>query len=150
MGYSTKLLVIVFPIPLQKIDIKSVTKLNFFKNASDDYHCPVLFKPFTKNSHIVAVRTSGNVYCYEAIEQLNIKGKNWKDLINDTPFTRSDLITIQDPNNLGKFNISLFHHIKNNLKVETEGIEVFILFFNAPWYYMLLLVANLSWLPSSL
>lgn len=55
------------------------------------------------------------------MEQLNIKGKNWKDLINDTPFVRSDIITIQDPNNLGKFNISTFYHIKNNLKVETEG-----------------------------
>lgn len=55
------------------------------------------------------------------MEQLNIKGKNYKDLINDTPFVRSDIITIQDPNNLGKFNISNFHHIKNNLRVETEG-----------------------------
>lgn len=106
---------------LQKFDIKSLTKLNFFKNGQDDYHCPVLFKPFTKNSHIVAIQTSGNVYCYEAVEQLNIKGKNYKDLINDTPFVRSDIITIQDPNNLGKFNISNFHHIKNNLRVETEG-----------------------------
>lgn len=86
----------------------------------------MLFKPFTKNSHIVAVSTSGNVYCYEAIEQLNIKGKNWKDLINDTPFTRADIITLQDPNNLKKFNISTFHHIKNNLKVETEGKARFI------------------------
>ncbi|CAH2217332.1 jg5642 [Pararge aegeria aegeria] len=108
------------PVTGNKVDIKSLIKLNFFKNASGDYHCPVLFKPFTKNSYIVAVRTSGNVYCYEAVEQLNIKGKNWKDLISDTPFTRSDIITIQDPNNLGKFNISTFHHIKNNLRVETE------------------------------
>lgn len=108
------------PVTGKKLDIKSLTKLNFFKNAQDDYHCPVLFKPFTKNSHIVAIQKSGNVYCYEAVEQLNIKGKNYKDLINDTPFVRSDIITIQDPNNLGKFNISNFHHIKNNLRVETE------------------------------
>lgn len=106
---------------LQKFDIKSLTKLNFFKNSKEEYHCPVLFKPFTKNSHIVAIKTSGNVFSHEAVEQLNIKGKNWKDLINDTPFARSDIITIQDPNNLGKFNISTFHHVKNNLRVETEG-----------------------------
>ncbi|VVC95358.1 unnamed protein product [Leptidea sinapis] len=108
------------PVTGKKIDVKGLVKLNFFKNANDDYHCPVLFKPFTKNSHIVAIKTSGNVYCYEAVEQLNIKGKNWKDLINDTAFTRSDIITIQDPNNLAKFNISTFHHVKNNLRVETE------------------------------
>ncbi|XP_045491534.1 RING-type E3 ubiquitin-protein ligase PPIL2 [Colias croceus] len=108
------------PVTGKKIDLKGLIKLNFFKNAKDEHHCPVLFKPFTKNSHIVAIRTSGNVYCYEAVEQLNIKGKNWKDLIEDTPFVRSDIITIQDPNNLDKFNISKFHHIKNNLRVETE------------------------------
>lgn len=64
---------------------------------------------------------SGNVFSFEAIDQLNVKGKNWKDLITDEPFDRTDLITIQDPNHLEKFNISSFHHVKNNLKVETEG-----------------------------
>lgn len=57
----------------------------------------------------------------EAIEQLNIKNKNWKDLISDDNFERKDIIILQDPNNLTKFNISLFHHVKNNLRVETEG-----------------------------
>ena len=57
----------------------------------------------------------------QAIEQLNIKAKNWKDLLTDETFKRSDLITIQDPGQLDKFNISAFHHIKNNLKVEDEG-----------------------------
>jgi peptidyl-prolyl cis-trans isomerase-like protein 2 len=58
---------------------------------------------------------------YQAVEQLNIKAKNWKDLLNDEPFQRKDLITLQDPNNIEKFNLSTFHHLKNNLKVENEG-----------------------------
>lgn len=29
------------------------------------YHCPVTFKVFNDNTHIVAVRTTGNVYCME-------------------------------------------------------------------------------------
>ena len=99
---------------------KSLIKLTFYKNHNDKYHCPTLFKAFTKNSHIVAIATTGNVYSYEAIEQLNIKTKNWKDLINDEPFQRKDIITIQDPNNLEKFNISTFHHVKKKLRVETE------------------------------
>ena len=33
------------------------------------YHCPVLFTVFTNNSHIVAVRTTGNVYAYEVGSQ---------------------------------------------------------------------------------
>ncbi|KAF5271941.1 hypothetical protein FQA39_LY07958 [Lamprigera yunnana] len=56
----------------------------------------------------------------EAIEQLNIKTKCWRDLIDDSEFERKDVIVLQDPINLGKFNISLFHHVKNNLRMETE------------------------------
>ncbi|XP_062561541.1 RING-type E3 ubiquitin-protein ligase PPIL2 [Armigeres subalbatus] len=101
-------------------DGKSLIKLNFSKHHDGQYHCPTLFKPFTKNSHIVANGKTGNVFSYEAIEQLNIKAKNWKDLLDDTPFTRKDLVTIQDPANLEKFNISNFHHIKKKLRVQTE------------------------------
>ncbi|XP_030856393.1 RING-type E3 ubiquitin-protein ligase PPIL2 [Strongylocentrotus purpuratus] len=109
------------PITGQALDAKSLIKLNFHKNTDGKYHCPVTFKVFNENTHIVAVKTTGNVYCYEAIEQLNIKAKNWKDLLTDETFKRSDLITIQDPGQLDKFNISAFHHIKNNLKVEDEA-----------------------------
>lgn len=58
---------------------------------------------------------------FKAVEQLNIKANNWKDLINDQPFIRQDIITIQDPNDAMKFNLSTFHHIKNNIRVEDEG-----------------------------
>lgn len=107
-------------------DAKSLIKLNFAKNTNDDseevcrFQCPALFRPFTKNSHIVCIATTGNVFCYEAIEQLNIKTKNWKDLINDQPFTRKDIITVQDPSQLEKFDISKFYFIRNKLRVETE------------------------------
>uniref|UniRef100_A0A1I8P751 RING-type E3 ubiquitin-protein ligase PPIL2 n=1 Tax=Stomoxys calcitrans TaxID=35570 RepID=A0A1I8P751_STOCA len=111
------------PVTGKPLDAKSLLKLNFHKNSEDEYHCPALFKPFTKNSHIVALRTTGNVYCWEAIEQLNIKAKNWKDLIDDTPFQRKDIITIQDPEKLEKFDISRFYHIKKNLRVLTEEEE---------------------------
>lgn len=57
----------------------------------------------------------------QAIEQLNIKTKSFKDLLTDETYKRSDLITLQDPTNLAKFNLANFHHLKNNLRVETEG-----------------------------
>lgn len=66
------------------------------------------------------IAPTGNVFSYEAVEQLNIKTKNWKDLVDDTPFTRKDIITIQDPSKLEKFDISTFHHIRKRLRVETE------------------------------
>ena len=36
----------------------------------------------------------------QAVEELNVKPKNWKDLLDDTPFTRKDIIHLQDPLNL--------------------------------------------------
>lgn len=30
-----------------------------------EFHCPVLNKVFTEFTHIVAVKTTGNVFCYE-------------------------------------------------------------------------------------
>lgn len=108
------------PITGKPLAIKDLIKLTFYKNGDDAYHCPSLFKPFTKNSHIVAIATTGNVFSYEAVDQLNIKTKNWKDLVNDETFTRKDIVTIQDPSALEKFNISTFHHIKKRLRVETE------------------------------
>uniref|UniRef100_A0A672RFE9 RING-type E3 ubiquitin transferase n=1 Tax=Sinocyclocheilus grahami TaxID=75366 RepID=A0A672RFE9_SINGR len=81
------------------------------------YHCPVLYTVFTNNSHIVANKVTGNVFSNEAVEQLNIKTKSYKDLLTDEPFTRQDLITLQDPTNLDKFNVSDFFHVKNNMKV---------------------------------
>nr|XP_020765055.1 peptidyl-prolyl cis-trans isomerase-like 2 [Odocoileus virginianus texanus] len=53
----------------------------------------------------------------EAVEQLNIKAKNFRDLLTDEPFCRQDIITLQDPTNLDKFNVSNFFHVKNNMKI---------------------------------
>lgn len=108
------------PITGKPCDSKSLIKLTFHRNSDGEYHCPSLFKPFTKNSHIVAIASTGNVFSYEAVEQLNIKTKNWKDLVDDTPFARKDIITIQEPNSLEKFNISTFYHIRKGLRVESE------------------------------
>lgn len=49
--------------------MKSLTKLNFSKNVEGEFHCPVLFKSFSNSSHIVAVRTTGNVFSYEVSKE---------------------------------------------------------------------------------
>uniref|UniRef100_A0A673URY9 RING-type E3 ubiquitin transferase n=1 Tax=Suricata suricatta TaxID=37032 RepID=A0A673URY9_SURSU len=107
----------------EKLDGRSLIKLNFAKNNEGKYHCPVLFTVFTNSTHIVAVRTTGNVYTYEAVEQLNIKAKNFRDLLTDEPFSRQDIITLQDPTNLDKFNVSNFFHVKNNIKITDPDEE---------------------------
>ena len=70
----------------------------------------------------MAIKSTGNVFSYEAVEQLNLKPKNWKELLTDETFTRQDIITLQDPSHLEKFNIANFHHVKNDQKIENEGI----------------------------
>lgn len=45
----------------------------------------------------------------------------FKDLLTDEPFAKKDIITIQDPSNLSKFNINTFFYVKENLKWEKEA-----------------------------
>jgi peptidyl-prolyl cis-trans isomerase-like 2 len=85
------------PITDQKIKRTDLLSLNFSKNADGDFADPVTGKVFTPNTHLVAIKTSGNVFAWETIERLNIKAKNWRDLVSDDEFTRKDLITLQDP-----------------------------------------------------
>ena len=60
---------------------------------------------------------------FQAIERLNIKPAFWKDLITNEPFVRKDLITIQDPDNLDKFNFASFYHLRKNLKLDDGKIH---------------------------
>ncbi|XP_059624017.1 peptidyl-prolyl cis-trans isomerase CYP65 [Cornus florida] len=106
--------------PLKQEDL---IPLIFHKNSESEFHCPVLNKVFTEFTHIVAVKTTGNVFCYEAIKELNLKTKNWKELLTDEPFTRGDLITIQNPNALDSKVLLDFDHVKNSLKLDDEELK---------------------------
>ena len=74
---------------------------------------PVLFKVFSENTHVVAIKTTGNVYSYEAIDELCIKAKSMRDLLTDAPFTKADIIVLQDPHNILARNPATFAHIKD-------------------------------------
>ena len=37
------------------------------------------------------MRPSGNVYSWDAVEELNVKRKNWTDLMTGEAFTRKDV-----------------------------------------------------------
>ncbi|KAF9578083.1 Peptidyl-prolyl cis-trans isomerase cyp8, partial [Lunasporangiospora selenospora] len=108
------------PATGEKLDAKTLIKLNFFKNANGEYHCPITLRVFNENTHIAAIKTSGNVFAYDAIERLNIKEKFWKDLMTDEVFTRKDIITIQDPHNLQNRNLANFHYVKHDLAATNE------------------------------
>ncbi|KAJ9177372.1 hypothetical protein P3X46_012598 [Hevea brasiliensis] len=111
------------PVTGAPLKLEDLIPLTFHKNSEGEYHCPVLNKVFTEFTHIVAVKTTGNVFCYEAIKELNIKTKNWKELLTDEPFTKEDLITIQNPNALDSKVTLDFDHVKNGLKVDDEELK---------------------------
>lgn len=96
-------------------------RLVFAKNEAEEYVDPVTFKPFTDNSHIVAVRhgETANVFGYDTVERLNIKTKNWKDLVSEETFSREDIIVLQDPQNLESRNLASFKYLKDG---EDTGI----------------------------
>nr|AIC33811.1 cyclophilin RING [Puccinia cf. psidii AE-2014] len=102
---------------------KDLIKLNFFKNTEGNYYDPVTYKVFNQHTHLVAIKTSGNVFSKESIDRLNIKPGHWFDLVTDQKFSRADLITLQDPHNVEQKDLSKFDHLKNNLKVPSEEIE---------------------------
>jgi peptidyl-prolyl cis-trans isomerase-like protein 2 len=85
------------------------------KNNDGKWHCPVTCKVFNNNSKIVAIRTTGNVYAYEAVYELNIKAKSYFDLINGEAFTKTDILTLYDPTSVAAMalrDISTFIHTK--------------------------------------
>jgi len=100
------------PVTGVPLTLKELTKLSFHKNDKEEYHCPIMFKSFTPHTRIVAVKTSGNVYCFEAIENLCFKTKSMKDLLTDEPFTKADVITLQDPHNFENREIENFSYVK--------------------------------------
>lgn len=83
------------PVTGAPMETKDIFQLVFHKNESGEYFCPVTMKTLTNSSRIAAIRVTGNVFSMEAIDRLNIKPKNWKDLLTDEPFKPSDIITIQ-------------------------------------------------------
>eukprot|EP00584_Thalassiosira_punctigera_P004460 CAMPEP_0172538688 /NCGR_PEP_ID=MMETSP1067-20121228/10030_1 /TAXON_ID=265564 ORGANISM="Thalassiosira punctigera, Strain Tpunct2005C2" /NCGR_SAMPLE_ID=MMETSP1067 /ASSEMBLY_ACC=CAM_ASM_000444 /LENGTH=483 /DNA_ID=CAMNT_0013324235 /DNA_START=273 /DNA_END=1721 /DNA_ORIENTATION=+ len=72
--------------------------------STGQWQCPVLNKPFTNRSKVIAIRqrppgNEANVISYEAYHELNLKAKSNLDLISGKKFTKDDVITLQDPDN---------------------------------------------------
>ncbi|KAI9837297.1 MAG: hypothetical protein M1819_000371 [Sarea resinae] len=111
--------------PVNGTPLKSseLIKLNFAKNDEGEMVDPVTFKVFTDNTHIVALKNTGNAFAWDTIERLNIKPKMWKDLVTDADFSRADIITLQDPQNVAARDLSSFKYLKDGVSTLTEEQE---------------------------
>ncbi|KAK0932423.1 cyclophilin peptidyl-prolyl cis-trans isomerase Cyp8 [Friedmanniomyces endolithicus] len=113
------------PVNGEPLKSSDLIKLHFAKNDEGEYVDPVTFKVFTDNTHIVALRNTGNVFAYETIEKLNIKAKKWRDLVSDEEFKRSDVVVLQDPQNVESRDMSRFKFLMEGEKsVLAPGQEV--------------------------
>lgn len=114
------------PVDGSALQAKDLIKLNFTKNSSTaagetdtegggDLVDPVTYKVFTDNTHIVAIRhgTYANVFAADTVERMNIKPKLWQDLVDDQPFSRADIITLQDPQNVASRNLEHFKYLRD-------------------------------------
>ncbi|KHJ31738.1 putative cyclophilin type peptidyl-prolyl cis-trans isomerase cld protein [Erysiphe necator] len=127
------------PVTGKPLKQKELISLKFAHNSDADSHStspynadkkgemvdPVTYKVLTDNTHIVAIRhgNEANVFAWETIEKLNIKPKMWRDLVNDLEFGRSDIITLQDPQNLESRDLSRFKFLKDGDSVLTKEQE---------------------------
>ncbi|OAA59381.1 peptidyl-prolyl cis-trans isomerase cyp8 [Cordyceps fumosorosea ARSEF 2679] len=115
------------PVDGEPLQARDLIKLNFARNAESesrgaglsdekgDLVDPVTYKVFTDNTHIVAVRhgTYANVFAWDTVERMNVKAKMWQDLVDDQPFTRADIITLQDPHNAASRSLDRFKYLQD-------------------------------------
>uniref|UniRef100_A0AC35TT50 RING-type E3 ubiquitin transferase n=1 Tax=Rhabditophanes sp. KR3021 TaxID=114890 RepID=A0AC35TT50_9BILA len=124
----------IHPCTGKKMTFEDIIELHFAKNKHGKEWCPINLREFGETSYIVAIGTTGNVYSKEAVDELNLKINNLKDLTTEVPFQRKDIIVLQDPTNLAKFNLELYYHVKDDEKLKAElGEEKEKL--NKPEYY---------------
>ncbi|KAL7684116.1 putative protein kinase domain, cyclophilin-type peptidyl-prolyl cis-trans isomerase [Plasmopara halstedii] len=109
------------PVTGKPMLLKELIQLHFSKNSQGEYFCPVTYKVFTDNTKIAAIAPTGNVFCYEAVEELNIKAKNWTDLLDGTKFQRKDIIILQDPQDYSNREIENFEHFRRSNATENSG-----------------------------
>ncbi|KAJ8602412.1 hypothetical protein CTAYLR_001201 [Chrysophaeum taylorii] len=96
---------------------REIVRLRMAKNGEGRWMCPVTHKVFTNYSKVAAVGTTGNTYAYEALKELCLKPNKLFDLLDGTPFARSDVIVVQDPDDpelSRRRDVSNLHHLKNH------------------------------------
>ncbi|KAL9022997.1 MAG: hypothetical protein Q9196_007439, partial [Gyalolechia fulgens] len=108
--------------PVTGAPLKSaeLIKLQLARNDDGEMVDPVTFKVFTDNTHIVALKNSGNVFAYDTVERLNIKAKHWRDLVSEEEFSRKDIITLQDPQNVEARNLGTFKYLQEGADTEQQ------------------------------
>mmetsp|Transcript_9244 Transcript_9244/g.26557 ORF Transcript_9244/g.26557 Transcript_9244/m.26557 type:complete len:562 (-) Transcript_9244:102-1787(-) len=108
----------VSPVTGGRLDVSELIPLHFHKNTEGQFHCPITFKVFSNHSHVVMNAVSGHIYSYDAVDQLNRKTKNWKDLITGQSFKWADIVVIQDPDKSEAREVQKFYFMQKGQQEE--------------------------------
>lgn len=114
----------VNPITGGKLEVSELMPLHFHRNAEGTIQCPVTYKEFTNHSHVVLNTVSGHVYSFDAVDQLNRKVKNWKDLTTSQPFKWVDIISIQNADEPAMREVSKFWYVENGQQEEVTAMII--------------------------
>ena len=117
------------PITGEKLHSDKIIELIMDKDEEGRWQCPVLTKPFANHSKIVAIlqssQNSAHVYSFQAYSELNVKAKNYTDLISGAKFNnKRDVILLNDPNHSElntRRDINTFYHITNKLNNQNKS-----------------------------
>lgn len=63
------------------------------------------------------------MFAFDTVERLNVKAKNWRDLVTDEEFSRKDIITLQDPQNVESRDLNSFKYIREGVSALTPEQE---------------------------
>ncbi len=129
------------PVSGQPLNLRQIITCDMDQDEEGRWQCPILTKPFTDHMKIVAIlqrptpinndnsKDSSNnnsltahVYSYEAYQELNVKIKNYQDLISGLAFSpQKDVILLNDPSNAeleSLRDINNFYHIQHGRWLE--------------------------------
>ncbi len=87
------------PVTSEPLTTKELVKLKFHRNEEGAFACPATGKQFSAHTRVVALRPTGNVFSWDAVDSLCLARKHLKDLLDDTPFSRADILVLQDSAN---------------------------------------------------
>lgn len=79
------------------VSLKDIVSLNIAKDKNGNFICPVTLKLLNSSLKIIAIPETGNVFSNMAYQELNVSMNNYRDLINDKPFDKKNVIVLNDP-----------------------------------------------------
>lgn len=117
------------PVTGTSMTSRDLIRLAMDKDEEGRWQCPVLTKPFSDTTKIIAIRrgNEANVYSFEAYQELNVKAKNYEDLISGEKFDKTkDVLVLNDPDD-DDFNqrrdINTFYHVSHARELEKDKVN---------------------------